>query len=52
VYYSQQTMQYLREVTMETLLMIIGIAAVALFLFRPSPGQCIKTGIVYANESA
>jgi hypothetical protein len=37
VYYRQQTMQYLKEVTMETLLLIVGVAAIALFLFRPAP---------------
>jgi len=34
-------MQYLKEVTMETLLLIVGITAVAFFLFRPAPGPQI-----------
>jgi len=51
VYYSQQTMQYLKEVTMEPLLLIVGIAAVALFLFRPAPqAQIIYVPLEVAEE--
>jgi len=44
-------MQYLEEATMESLLLIIGIAAVALLLVRPAPRpQIIYVPVEVAEE--